>query len=507
MNDQIIQKIQEARSQGQTADLTGIDLRIEHFQNADLSGVDWSEANLSGTEFLACNLAHCKFRRANLSGCKFTDIDLSGADLSEATLGGADLSNCKLVNCNLYRANLSGCNLHACDLTGANLVEVILNTASFPQANFHGAGLVRAGLNGAGLAGSDFSEADLSGADLQSAQLCHCNLTKAALRQANLGQCNLAASDLSGADLTEAVLDQADLSSATLRGAALVSAGLRYANLSNAVLTAANLSKARLEHAVMNSTDLTGADVRGANFTAAYSQDNWGIMTALDYPGPTPPTFRGALYDDETLWGSAARFMNQATKLDRPALPLPAAHIYQPVSGETFVPQQNGCLHLLAPILRLIAPEAFPPYTLPTAYLKTDERAVGDRAYQLLLEVNEALKHNRRISPERKASLKQQGRQIQDNVVTLLWKLARIRKAKVVVKPQFQAELEKLETRLWAEITHSSDILEDVLMSTLQLEIRGGDKTLDRLLEDLNESNKRMRDLADAYDEVKRKTY
>ena len=55
-----------------------------------------------------------------------------------------------------------------------------------------------------------------------------------------------------------------------------------------------------------------------------------------------------------------------------------------------------------------------------------------------------------------------------------------------------EAAAREHEQRLLAEITRSSAVLEDVLVASLQLEISGGDRAIDRLVADLDESNRRI---------------
>lgn len=463
-SNEVIQTIQQARAQGRVADLSGIDLRVERFQNIDLSESDFSGADLGGTEFLACNLKRCDFHGANLRACKLIGSDLGEADLSEANLGGASLSDCKLAGCNLYKADLSGCILQSTDLTRANLIRATLNATSASEANLNGATMARASLRQADFNASDLGEADLNGADLSAAKLYQCKLIKCILHKADLRECDLHSSDFSGADLSKANLENARLS------------GVKFA--------AANLIGANLINTDITSADMSGADLRNADLTDAH----------FDYGGH--PVLRGAAYDDGTEWPEALDW-SQAVRTENLGL-------FQ--KSDPSMPQQSGCLGILSPILRIFSPEMSPRYTLPETNIKAQEREVGNRAYKLLSEVNEALAHNQRIAPEKKPVLKRQARRTLDNIVSLLWKLSRVRRAKSVVRSQSQAEIGELETRLLTEITHSSDVLEDVLTSTMQLEIKGSDKTVDRLLEDLDESNKRMRDLADVYDELRSKS-
>jgi hypothetical protein len=81
--------------------------------------------------------------------------------------------------------------------------------------------------------------------------------------------------------------------------------------------------------------------------------------------------------------------------------------------------------------------------------------------------------------------------------------VARIRKHKTVVNASRQAEITRLENQLLTEVTRSLDVLEDALVSLTILDVAKGDVTVDRLLDNLEESNSRLRDLADAHEEVR----
>jgi hypothetical protein len=136
-------------------------------------------------------------------------------------------------------------------------------------------------------------------------------------------------------------------------------------------------------------------------------------------------------------------------------------------------------------------------------YFKPAERKMQEQACRLLSEINDALKYNQRIQTDRKSSLKSQTNQTTDYVMASLGKVARIRKHKSVVNAERQAEITKLEGRLLAEVMRSLDVLEDALVSITVLDVARGDVTIDRLLENLRESNARLRDVADAHDEVR----
>ena len=136
-------------------------------------------------------------------------------------------------------------------------------------------------------------------------------------------------------------------------------------------------------------------------------------------------------------------------------------------------------------------------------YFKPAERKMHDQACRLLSEINEALRHNQRIHSDSKSSLKAQANQTTAYVMASLGKVARIRKHKAVLNSERQSEITKLENRLLTEVGRSLDVLEDALVSLTILDVARGDVTIDRLLDNLQESNARLKDIADAHEEVR----
>ena len=136
-------------------------------------------------------------------------------------------------------------------------------------------------------------------------------------------------------------------------------------------------------------------------------------------------------------------------------------------------------------------------------YFKPTERKMQDQACRLLSEIDDALRYNKRIQTDRKSNLQAQANQTTDYVMASLGKVARIRKHKTVVNATRQAEITHLENQLLTEVTRSLDVLEDALVSLTILDVAKGDATIDRLLDNLEESNSRLRDLADAHEEVR----
>ncbi len=126
------------------------------------------------------------------------------------------------------------------------------------------------------------------------------------------------------------------------------------------------------------------------------------------------------------------------------------------------------------------------------------------RAYLLLEEVQDALEKCP-VPAEKKALLKEQASQVPENVVRLAWKLERLSRIKALAQndSSVQREATELEADLQAAAKDSLELLAMVPLSLMRLELSHSDTGIDRILAGLRESNRRMRDLAEAYDEVR----
>ena len=121
----------------------------------------------------------------------------------------------------------------------------------------------------------------------------------------------------------------------------------------------------------------------------------------------------------------------------------------------------------------------------------------------LFLEITEALENNQRISIDKRGLVREQARQMTEHVLASFEKITRIRRRRTIVNRDRQIELEQLERRLSGEIFRSLDKLEDALVSIIQVDVLGGNAKIDRLLSDLDDSNARLRDIADAHEELR----
>ena len=131
-----------------------------------------------------------------------------------------------------------------------------------------------------------------------------------------------------------------------------------------------------------------------------------------------------------------------------------------------------------------------------------------ERADRLAREVYDALRHSP-VSASRKSDFEQQARAVPDNVTQALWNLARLRRLSASLNPQSDPTDQKrqaisdLENKILSEMTQSVELLASLSISLIQVELTRGDRSADRFLADLDESNKRLTDLSSAYSESK----
>jgi hypothetical protein len=131
-----------------------------------------------------------------------------------------------------------------------------------------------------------------------------------------------------------------------------------------------------------------------------------------------------------------------------------------------------------------------------------------ERADRLAREVHETLQRSP-VSAEKKAAFERQAREVPDNVNQALWNLARLRRLYTSLDSQsdpanqHRQAISDLENKILLEMTQSVDLLASLSVSLIQVELARGDRSTDRLLADLDESNKRLVDLSSAQAEIK----
>jgi len=142
------------------------------------------------------------------------------------------------------------------------------------------------------------------------------------------------------------------------------------------------------------------------------------------------------------------------------------------------------------------------------------EAAAYDRACGLLGSVHEAARRAPLSDAERRTVL-EQADAVPAYIAESLRKVARLRRIRRVVyessgssgacsSPTELAELRMLEARLTAAIDAAVQVLIVISVAMMKVELARDERVVARILGDLAESNRRMLDLAESWEEVKR---
>jgi hypothetical protein len=134
--------------------------------------------------------------------------------------------------------------------------------------------------------------------------------------------------------------------------------------------------------------------------------------------------------------------------------------------------------------------------------------AMLERTDRLLRGVRASLRRSP-INAARRASIERQAREVPDNLVKGLWTLARLRHTQDSIDPRFdpgdqnRQEIEVIRQRLLAEMTRSVETLSNIPVSLIKIEMARSDGSVDKVLSELDDSNKRLIDLSASYAEVR----
>jgi hypothetical protein len=131
-------------------------------------------------------------------------------------------------------------------------------------------------------------------------------------------------------------------------------------------------------------------------------------------------------------------------------------------------------------------------------------------ARKLVEEIKETLKTSP-ISAQQKAALLAQVREIPDSAARALRKINRLRKIRDIANrmphsdtvAQTLRDIDALERQLFVELQRMRETLLEISVGLMRVDAARGDKSLDRLVAELSETNQRLSDLADSYGDVK----
>ncbi len=149
------------------ADFAGASLReasVEGARGSNLSMMDCDLTELRASE--GCSFVGGDFRQARGEQSTWEDAVLTGADFSAADMMGADFSSARLE-----RANFLAADLKQARFTGANLASAVCRTANLFEACFEKADLTGTDCSGSNLYGAEFLQARLQSTVLHGANL------------------------------------------------------------------------------------------------------------------------------------------------------------------------------------------------------------------------------------------------------------------------------------------------------------------------------------------------
>ena len=124
----------------QGADLTSADFNgiyfdtKANFKNSILRKASFNDADLSGLDFSGANLKEASFNKAELRGTIFTS-----ADLNEATIEGAVVVDAIFTNADVSEADFSHSDLKGAIFHGANIEDADFTEADLHETNYSGA--------------------------------------------------------------------------------------------------------------------------------------------------------------------------------------------------------------------------------------------------------------------------------------------------------------------------------------------------------------------------------
>jgi hypothetical protein len=154
---------------------------------------------------------------------------------------------------------------------------------------------------------------------------------------------------------------------------------------------------------------------------------------------------------------------------------------------------------------------------------KMDEWRQVRHARRLLAEIEDVLKYSP-ISDAKKSSLRQQADEIPTNIATAALKLYRVRRLQRIVRlahahdldgaqatsdeveqeeAQVLDELAAMEQNLLGGMKGALQALRSMPVTLMRVELARDERAIDRLLANLDDTNRRVKDLADAYHDLK----
>ncbi len=137
-------------------------------------------------------------------------------------------------------------------------------------------------------------------------------------------------------------------------------------------------------------------------------------------------------------------------------------------------------------------------------YLDKQERTLWAQADELIQSINNSLTHAT-ITNEQKASLRAQAADIQLNILKSGQILHRLRETNKLIyrqTNQLNVELQNMERKRTQAIYDSLVVLRSIPVALLRVESARDARSVDAIIKTLADTNQRVRDIADAHDEL-----
>jgi hypothetical protein len=141
--------------------------------------------------------------------------------------------------------------------------------------------------------------------------------------------------------------------------------------------------------------------------------------------------------------------------------------------------------------------------TMPEAHYAKDAR-------KLVQVINETLKTSP-ISSEQKSEVQKQMKDVTANLDRTLSKLERLRKVKKIAKRNEDAtnstevlrDIKVMEQKIQEELLRTHEVLLSMPVMLMKVDAARGDRDLDRIIDNLSDTNHRLNDLATGYDDLR----
>lgn len=138
------------------------------------------------------------------------------------------------------------------------------------------------------------------------------------------------------------------------------------------------------------------------------------------------------------------------------------------------------------------SPIYLPPTNIEHA---KEEHQLVHEALGLMREVEASLKRNPTLSADSKRSIQMQIEHIPPNLIKSVNQLEHLRRISQTADKYQREEIDQMDFKLQVQIQHSLQTLKAIPIELMKIELASSDRTVKRLVNDLTETNDKLRDL------------